>query len=245
MYSIPNGSKCWFLEGHNSCLWNLDHFRNENLKTKYKKFLFTNPNERPARVERIERLSSVEWQIEYLALFCAIVNHKFANTTFSTEEEKLRFYASAYNSGFHKSEQQIKETAQKSLFPHFSRQKFKYSDIAVWFYQEVGDCGSSPQWRVYFQLVTICYQFIFATSLYFQSVTNCHAFIFYTNLYFVNLIYLLIFNHFQCLIKIRFKNSVLNGAIFFKFILNLCKNCTSCPFVELPRISRQLPSISR
>jgi hypothetical protein len=70
-------------------------------------------------------------------LFCAAVNHKFADIYFADEEEKLRFYASAYNSGFHKTEQQIREREQKELFPHFSRQKFQYSDIAVWFYQKI------------------------------------------------------------------------------------------------------------
>ena len=109
----------------------------EALKTNYKKFLFANPNERQARVERVERLGKPEWQMEYLALFCAVVNHKFAGITFADEEEKLRFYASAYNCGFHKSAQQIKETAQKALFPHFSRQKFNYSDIALWFFRGI------------------------------------------------------------------------------------------------------------
>jgi hypothetical protein len=105
-----------------------------SLKSKYKKFIFKEPNERQARVERVDRLGSVEWQIEYLALFCAIVNHKFANTTFATEEEKLRFYANAYNSGFHRSEEALK-TAKGAYFPHFSRQKYRYADISVWFYE--------------------------------------------------------------------------------------------------------------
>jgi len=108
----------------------------KDLKNKYKKFLFKKPNERQARVERVERLGGIEWQVDYLALFFIVVNHRFPDITFSTTEEQLRFFASAYNCGFHKSEQQIKETEQKALFPHFSRQKFKYSDIAVWFYQE-------------------------------------------------------------------------------------------------------------
>ena len=107
------------------------------LKVKYKKNLFEKPNERQARVSRIERLDNAEWQIEYLEVFCTVVNHKFADVNFATEEEKLRFYANAYNSGFQKSEQQIKAIGQKALFPHFSRQKFKYSDIAVWFYGEM------------------------------------------------------------------------------------------------------------
>ena len=107
------------------------------LKTKYAACLFANPNERASRVARIDRLNTVEWQIIYLMLFCEMLQKQFENVVFTNTEEQLRFYASAYNCGFHKSEQQIKETEQKALFPHFSRKKFKYSDIAVWFYGEV------------------------------------------------------------------------------------------------------------
>ena len=107
------------------------------LKTKYADCLFDNPTERAARVARIDRLNTVEWQLKYLGLFCEIVQKRFNNLSFSTIEEQLRFYASAYNCGFHKSEQQIKEVEQKAMFPHFSRQKFRYSDIAVWFYREI------------------------------------------------------------------------------------------------------------
>ena len=106
------------------------------LKRQYQKFLFTNPHERQARVERVERLSSTEWQIAYLALFCAVVNHKFADLAFSSAEEKLRFYANAYNSGFHRTAAELK-SAKCAYFPHFSRQKFHYADISVWFYENI------------------------------------------------------------------------------------------------------------
>jgi hypothetical protein len=105
------------------------------LKVKFAKFLFEKPNKRQTRVERIKRLNDVEWQIDYLALFCVIINHKFADTTFTTEENKLHFYANAYNSGFHRTEEALK-SVKGSYFPHFSKQKYKYSDIAVWFYQD-------------------------------------------------------------------------------------------------------------
>jgi len=107
------------------------------LKIQYAACLFADPNSRQARVERIDHLNTLEWQIKYLTLFCALVNKRFESVLFNSEEEKLRFYASAYNSGFHKTETQIRETEQKALFPHFSRKKFKYSDIAVWFYREI------------------------------------------------------------------------------------------------------------
>ncbi|GHV51235.1 hypothetical protein FACS1894181_12810 [Bacteroidia bacterium] len=107
------------------------------LQKEFARCLFANPGSRQARVNRIERLNSIEWQIEYLAMFCSIVNKKFAGIGFASGEDKLRFYAAAYNCGFHKEEFQIRETSQKRLFPHFSKQKFRYDDLAAWFYKEI------------------------------------------------------------------------------------------------------------
>ena len=117
----------------------LEQFAAEDtiLKAKYAACLFINPNERETRVERVNRLNTVEWQIAYLELFCEVLQKKFADILFDADETQVRFYASAYNCGFHKSEQQIKKIAQKALFPHFWGQKFRYSDIAAWFYQEI------------------------------------------------------------------------------------------------------------
>jgi hypothetical protein len=106
------------------------------LRAKYALCLFAQPESKAARSERVSRLNSVEWQINYLALFCETVRRRFGHLEFSTEEERLRFYASAYNSGFHRSAQQINETAQKALFPHFSKQKFRYADISIMLYRE-------------------------------------------------------------------------------------------------------------
>lgn len=107
------------------------------LRAKYPLCLFADPGARASRVERIDRLNTAEWQITYLALFCETVRRRFGHQAFSSEEEALRFYASAYNCGFHKSEQQIKALAQQALFPHFSTQKFKYADISLLFYREL------------------------------------------------------------------------------------------------------------
>jgi hypothetical protein len=104
------------------------------LKDQYKEFLFVNPHQRQARVERVDRLSSTEWQIAYLSLFCAVMNHKFADVAFTNIEEKLRFYANAYNSGFHRSETELK-SVKGAYFPHFSIQKYRYADVSVWFYE--------------------------------------------------------------------------------------------------------------
>ncbi|MDR1644691.1 MAG: hypothetical protein LBS05_02535 [Tannerellaceae bacterium] len=102
------------------------------LKARYASCLFARPQERASRVERIDRLCSVEWQVTYLALFCEVVGRKFA-IAFPTDEEKIRFYASAFNVGFRKPAHQIK-AVHKASFPHFSTLKFNYADISVWFY---------------------------------------------------------------------------------------------------------------
>ena len=108
-----------------------------DLKTDFSDCLFADPNSRQARVERVDRLNTFEWQMKYLTLFCLLVNKRFGAVSFNNEEEKLRFYASAYNSGFQRTENDIKKMGEKSLFPHFSKQKFKYTDISVWFYREL------------------------------------------------------------------------------------------------------------
>ena len=69
-------------------------------------------------------------------MFCAVVNHKFSDTNFVSEEEKLRFLANAYNSGFHRLENALK-SVKGVYFPHFSKQKFHYADISMWFYKEI------------------------------------------------------------------------------------------------------------
>jgi len=107
------------------------------LRRKYGDCLFIKPQERAARVTRIDRLSTNEWQIKYLEIFCDVVQKRFKDIVFSNYEERLQFFAAAYNCGFYKSEQQIKKTEQLALFPHFSQKKFRYSYLSKLFYQQL------------------------------------------------------------------------------------------------------------
>ena len=88
------------------------------------------------RVERVKRLDSQEWQMTYLTLFCLVVERRFSNVSFATEEDKLRFYANAYNRGFHLSEERLRQE-RKPYFPAFALQHFRYADVALWFYQNI------------------------------------------------------------------------------------------------------------
>jgi hypothetical protein len=97
---------------------------------------------RAARVERLDRLSRLDAQMDYLLLFCTLVEERFRDRRHPTAGARLRFFASAYNTGFHKDAAAIDATAAVALFPRFSPVKFRYVDIATWFWCQVVDCKS-------------------------------------------------------------------------------------------------------
>jgi hypothetical protein len=98
---------------------------------------------RAARVVRLGRLMRLEMQGEYLLLFCTLVEERFRTRRFASGEDRLRFFAAAYNTGFHEEESVIEATGKVAFFPRFSPVKFGYADIAAWFWRRVGgDCHS-------------------------------------------------------------------------------------------------------
>lgn len=120
-----------FIERLEQCL------RTEStLCTLFPEVLFTAESEWAERAERIKRLESMEWQLVYLALFCRVVQQRFEHIVFADETEKLQFYANAYNVGFHLNASRLQQT-QGAYFPHLSRQKYRYADISLWFYQNI------------------------------------------------------------------------------------------------------------
>lgn len=122
-----------------SFIENLEAFvsSNETLKKRYIDILFDAPDIKAARVTRVERLETVEWQIRYLGVFCDVMNLKFKNKHYGSNEEKLVFYATAYNSGFHKTEGEIQGMYNKKLFPANAKEPFNYAEIAKWFYGQL------------------------------------------------------------------------------------------------------------
>lgn len=120
-----------FIERLEQCL------RTEStLCTLFPEVLFTAESEWAERAGRIKRLESMEWQLVYLALFCRVVQQRFEHIVFADETEKLQFYANAYNVGFHLNASRLQQT-QGAYFPHLSRQKYRYADISLWFYQNI------------------------------------------------------------------------------------------------------------
>jgi hypothetical protein len=92
--------------------------------------------EEAIRKERLERLNKLDWQVKYLKCFGAVVKHKFGDE-FNSIEDKIRFYASAYNLGFHFSKDDIINQIQVRTFPYgkfFGDNQLRYSDISVSMY---------------------------------------------------------------------------------------------------------------
>jgi hypothetical protein len=107
----------------------------KHLHAAFENCLLPDPDSRTARAERVRRLGQLEWQLTYLALFCELVRERFPAQSSLPDDERLIFYSAAYNAGFHKSETAILQTAKQALFPHFSREKYRYSDVALCFYK--------------------------------------------------------------------------------------------------------------
>jgi hypothetical protein len=103
----------------------------------YNDLLFKDPQSKKSRITRLERLNSLQWQLKYLAAFCAIVENRFKSNSYSSTEEKLKFYAAAYNSGYNKSKEHLTNMQKKTYFPKIAKQKFNYSEISVQFYNKI------------------------------------------------------------------------------------------------------------
>ena len=92
--------------------------------------------EQENRKERISRLESFEWQLKYAHTYWIIADHKFRHLKFQSKEVKIRFFATAYNTGFLKSIAQIKERETIKIFPHgihYEKPQMAFADFSVEF----------------------------------------------------------------------------------------------------------------
>lgn len=93
-----------------------------------------------ARKNRLDRLKDPYFQVLYLEAFLRWMDRKYAAHLFLSEDEKLAFYATAYNAGYFKDEAVIREEMRKARFYtglDGNGRKYRYSEVAVGFYEDV------------------------------------------------------------------------------------------------------------
>ena len=73
--------------------------------------------EKKIRMERLNRIQSLEMQITYLCAFINIMETQY-QVKFNTTDKQLQFYASAYNSGFMRGFDNIMKYTELNFFPY-------------------------------------------------------------------------------------------------------------------------------
>jgi hypothetical protein len=89
-----------------------------------------------ARMERIVRLKDEFYQVLYLEAFIRIMDSLYPDARFHSTEDKLIFYATAYNTGYFKDEAEIrKEIGRKRFYVGMKAvsAKYNYADITSWY----------------------------------------------------------------------------------------------------------------
>jgi hypothetical protein len=125
----------------------------EKLEIVWNKFFIKNPNNKSARFdtdnsitsrkERIKRLDNIYWQVKYLCMFIKFLDLRHSKLIFADECEKLKFYATAYNYSFSANSKTIKSQINKTFFhtdfvQTNSTKFYSYSDISVYFFSNDG-----------------------------------------------------------------------------------------------------------
>ena len=116
--------------------------KNTQLKTKYGFLLINGISDmKQIRAKRIERMQITAYQICYSCVFYDILSQKF-NISEMTENERIKFTASAYNFGFNKTFKEISNNINSKYFPYgtsYKGEQYSYSDVAMDFYLSYAD----------------------------------------------------------------------------------------------------------
>ena len=117
------------------------------VRYKIKDYTFNLSNNSKARSERAKRIDSPEWQVRYLILYIKIMDKRFSHLKWKTPEDKVRFYATAFNVGFNKNERTIKYMMNRKSIIRKSKDfksKLRDGDIATWYFENDSDKFRSP-----------------------------------------------------------------------------------------------------
>jgi len=89
------------------------------------------------RASIIEDLENPAKEINYIIAFFKICETRF-NTNFPDEEAKIRFFATAYNTGFWKSVEEIEKMSKLKFFNTklFKTENYSYADVSLFWYKQ-------------------------------------------------------------------------------------------------------------
>jgi hypothetical protein len=89
------------------------------------------------RKERVVRLDDLHWQAQYLRLLMMVMDKLYGNLSFANDLEKLRFYATAYTTGYAQGEKTIRRMMLTRHFHvqlFFPKTRYSYADIALFYF---------------------------------------------------------------------------------------------------------------
>ncbi len=98
---------------------------------------FDRSDTREQRRRRVARLDDPSWQAVYLGLFMRIMDRLYGGAAFAGPDERVRFYAAAYNSGYRAGEKAIRRAMVDKRFHTallFPRERFCYADVSAYYY---------------------------------------------------------------------------------------------------------------
>ncbi|HAH56558.1 MAG: hypothetical protein KUL83_11055 [Lentimicrobium sp.] len=107
-------------------------------RQKMTSFEFDLKNNSKARSLRAKRLESTEWQLRYLVFFIRIMEKRFNHVKWKSEDDKVRFYATAFNVGYNRDERTIRRMMNPRT-PRYrkakkTKAKDRHGDVAAYFY---------------------------------------------------------------------------------------------------------------
>jgi hypothetical protein len=102
---------------------------------------FERGDTRELRKNRILRLDDIHWQVVYLRAFMLVMKKRYGRVAFRDAEDRVRFYATAYNAGYAAGEKRLRQAIAEKRFHlelFFPKTTFNYADVAVFFYRRSG-----------------------------------------------------------------------------------------------------------
>lgn len=89
------------------------------------------------RKARVNRVTNLEDQLIYLCLFYKICQVKFAKLKFTTNRDKLKFFATCYNAGYRRSYEKLVSLQSRNYFHTgklWSNKHYNYAGICEYYY---------------------------------------------------------------------------------------------------------------